>query len=117
MSATRQALAPSPAQVSKVLADVKALQPTDAMLDAQEAIDELDLRLKDFRSMKPATAALVFGSDAAWRGCLARLGVEIGRRMSAIGAMRRAAGLDPDFSLDEIRRPIAAGTSVAWTGD
>jgi hypothetical protein len=120
LAAPREALMPPQAQVSAVLADIAAAGPSDALLDMQEALDELNLRLKDVRTMKPATAALMFGSDAAWRGCLSRLGVEIGRRMTALGAARRAAGLELDFSLSDIATPITPGASLSGvrrTGD
>jgi len=34
-----------------------------------------------------------------------------------VQALRVRAGLALNFTLDEIARPIAAGTRVQWTGD
>jgi hypothetical protein len=100
-----------------VRADIAACAPLDALADAREALVDLDTRLADLRGLKPATAALLFGTDAAWRGALARVGVEIGRRLTDLARLERAAGLEVDFSLGEIARPIAHGAGILWTGD
>jgi hypothetical protein len=102
---------------ARVRADIAAQAPVDALIDAQDALAELQERLRDLRAMRPATAALLFGSDAAWRCALARVGVAAGRQVGAVEALRLACAATPDFSLNDIARPIASGTRVQWTGD
>jgi hypothetical protein len=98
-------------------ADIEACALTDALIDAEDAHAELQSRCNDLRGMKPATAALLFGSEAAWRQALARVGVAAGRQLGAVEALRRRLRATPDFSLDEIARPLDAGGRVQWTGD
>ena len=105
------------ADFARVRADIEAGAAVDALIDAEDALVELQTRLRDLRGMRPATAALLFGGAAAWRQALARVGVAAGRQISAVQSLRRAVAATPDFRLDEIARPIAAGTSVQWTGD
>ncbi|HEX4325294.1 MAG TPA: hypothetical protein VH105_00670 [Burkholderiales bacterium] len=98
-------------------ADIEACALTDALIDAEDAHAELQSRCNDLRGMKPATAALLFGSEAAWRQALARVGVAAGRQLGAVEALRRRLSATPDFSLDEIARPLDTGSRVQWTGD
>jgi hypothetical protein len=100
-----------------VRADIAACAPFDPLADAQEALAELDLRYTALRGLKPATAALLFASEAAWRNALGRIGVEIGQRRTDLIELLRAAGLALEFSLAEIARPIAHGAGIRWTGD
>ncbi|HEY4371623.1 MAG TPA: hypothetical protein VGN52_06850 [Burkholderiales bacterium] len=109
--------APPPAAFARLRADIAAAALGDALIDAEDAHAELHARFTDLRSMKPATAALLFGSEEAWKQALARVGVAAGRQLSAVEALRRRLGDSPDFTLDSVARPIAAGTRVQWTGD
>jgi hypothetical protein len=100
-----------------VRADIAAQAQADALIDAQDALAELQGRLRDLRAMRPATCALLFGSDAAWRQALARVGVAAGRQAGLVEALRIRCAQSPAFDLDEIARPLAAGTRLQWTGD
>ena len=81
-SATPVPLAASPAAATpaarqspdyaRLRADIVACAPFDVLADANEALAELDLRCADLPSLKPATAALLFGNEAAWRNALGR---------------------------------------------
>lgn len=108
-----QALGPSAAQVARVSADIAACATSDALIDAEDALAELRSRIQDVRSMKPATAALLFGSDAAWRQALARLGVAAGAQTGLVEKLRIAAQLSPDFALAEVE----SRTTRSYTGD
>lgn len=101
----------------RVLEDIRAEAARDTRIAAAEALAEIKARYDDLRAMPAATAALLFGSDAAWRQALARVGIELGRRLTARSAEERAAGREPDFSLDEIARPLPHAGGVRWTGD
>lgn len=100
----------------RVLEDIRAEAARDTQIAAAEALADLKSRYNDLRAMPAATAALLFGSDGAWRQALARVGIELGRRLTTRSAEERAAGREPDFSLDEIARPLSSG-GVRWTGD
>ena len=102
---------------ARVRADIAQAALTDALLDAEDIHNELQARFTDLRAMKPATAALLFGNEAAWHAALARVGVAAGRQLSAVESLRRQLRATPDFSLDAVARPLAAGTRVQWTGD
>jgi len=104
------------ASFGRVLEDIRAEAVRDAQIAAGEALADLKARYADLRAMPAATAALLFGSDAAWRMALSRVGIELGRRLTARSAEERAAGREPDFTLDQIARPLPGG-SVRWTGD
>lgn len=112
---------PPPALLSpafaRARADISAAATGDALIEAEDAHAELHARFTDLRAMKPATAALLFGSEAAWKQALARVGVAAGRQLSLVESLRRRLGQSPDFTLDSIARPIAAGSRVQWTGD
>jgi hypothetical protein len=105
------------ASFAKVRADIAAEAPRDALLDAQSDLAELQARYADLCGLRKETALLLFGTEASWHASLARQGVAIGRQLSACAALRRAAGLEPDFSLDQIARPLAPGAGVRYTGD
>lgn len=124
MSATLVPDAPVPAaplppfpDFARVRGDIAREAAADALIEAEELLAELQGRLRDLRGMRPATAALLFGSDCAWRQALARVGVAAGRQQGAVERARLAVHGGPDFSLNEIARPIAPGTRVQWTGD
>lgn len=102
---------------SAVRADIAAQAQADALIDAEDALAELQGRLRDLRAMRPATAALLFGGDAAWRQALARVGVAAGRQAGQVEALRGLCRQSPVFLLDEIARPLAGGTRLQWTGD
>jgi hypothetical protein len=108
------------ASFAQVRADIAAEAPRDALIDAQAELADLQARFADLRGLRKETAELLFGSEACWRLSLARQGVAIGRSLSACSALRRAAGLEPDFSLDEIATPLAPGMGISGvrrTGD
>lgn len=109
--------APQRPAFAAVCADIAAQAQADALIDAEDALAELQGRLRDLRAMRPATAALLFGSDAAWRGALARVGVAAGRQTGAVERLRSACRATPDFALHEIARPLGPATRVQWTGD
>jgi len=115
----REALATPTARPAfgRARADIEACALTDALIDAEDAHAELQSRCNDLRGMKPATAALLFGSEAAWRQALARVGVAAGRQLGAVEALRRRLSATADFSLDEIARPLDPAGRVQWTGD
>ena len=75
-----------------VHADIAAERATDALIDAEDLLGELQSRLRDLRGMPPSTAALLFGSDAAWRQALARVAVAAGRQLTGVEALRAAVG-------------------------
>jgi len=108
-----QALGPSATQVARVSADIAACAASDALIDAEDAMAELRTRLQDIRNMKPATAALIFGSEAAWRQALARLGVAAGAQTGLVEKLRIAAQQSPGFSLAEVE----SRTTRGYTGD
>ena len=108
-----QALSPSAAQVSRVKADIAACAASDALIDAEDALAELRTRLQDIRNMKPATAVLLFGSDAAWRQALARVGVAAGGMTGQVEKLRIAAQQSPAFALSEVE----SRTTRGYTGD
>ena len=112
-SLTHQALVPTDKQVAAAVADIENAALTDALIDAEDAHAELQNRCNDLRGMKPATAALVFGSDAAWRQAIARVGVAAGRQLGAVESMRRRLRQTPDFALSEIE----SRTTRGYTGD
>jgi hypothetical protein len=127
-AAAADALRPAPAagpaalprrapDFAAVRADIAAQAEADALIDAEEALAELQDRLRDLRAMRPATAELLFGGDAAWRQALARVGVAAGRQAGQVEALRVRCARSPAFLLDEIARPLAAGTRLQWTGD
>jgi hypothetical protein len=108
------------ASFASVCADIAAEAPRDALIDAETELADLQARYADLRGLRRETAVLLFGSEESWRLSLARQGLAIGRRLSACSALRRAAGLEPNFSLDEIATPLAPGMragGVRRTGD
>jgi hypothetical protein len=110
---TQQALAPTVEKFAAARADIAACALTDALIDAEDAHAELQNRFTDLRAMKPAMAALLFGSEAAWRQALARVGVAAGRQLSAVEALRIRLRQTPDFALSEVE----SRTTRGWTGD
>ncbi|MDB5807876.1 MAG: hypothetical protein JWN73_5198, partial [Betaproteobacteria bacterium] len=106
-----------PPDFARARADIAACALTDALIEAEDAHAELQSRFTDLRAMKPATAALLFGSQAAWRQALARVGIAAGRHLSAVEALRTRLRATPDFSLNDIARPLGPTTRVQWTGD
>lgn len=102
---------------ARAAADIRAAAPMDAVITAREELAELQARFTDMRAMKTATAALLFGSDAAWRQALARVGVACGRQITALASLERTAGVNQEIKISSIAKPIGPTTRVCWTGD
>jgi len=112
---TPQAPGPVRPNFQKVAIDIAAERLADAVIEAEEKWGELQTRFTDLRALKPATAALIFGSEENWKDALSRVGVATGRALSALEAARARAG--QALNIEQVGRPIAAGSRVQWTGD
>ena len=102
---------------SKLCADIRNEAGRDAAIDAQEQLDAMQVCYRHIRAYSVETAIRVFGTQDAWERSLSRQAFAIGNKLTEVSALRRAAGFEPSFSLDEIARPIAAGSGIRYTGD
>jgi hypothetical protein len=107
---------PFASKIARVAADIRAEAKTDSLIDAEEKLNELREEITHARTMTPAMAAIVFGSDANWRIALARMGVEAGRRSGEVERMRIANGQSLNIDMEQIARPVATGSGVRFTG-
>lgn len=73
--------------------DIDACAVTDALIDAQDALNEAKRRCADCRALPPAVALLIFGSERAWNESMGRQGLAISRQINALYQMKRAAGM------------------------
>ena len=79
---------------------------TDEMCDLHEQITALQAARSSLLLLKPYHQKL-------WlRDALGYIGVESGRLIYRLAYLRAAAGLEPNFSLDEIARPIVPGSGI-----
>jgi len=110
--------APRP-NFAQVRADIERARAVDALLYEEGILLELQTRLRDERSLTPEMVARTYSASGfvTWEQVVTRLAVATGRQVTRVAEFRARVESAPDFELDEIARPLGAGTTVRWTGD